>query len=280
MAVTKAPPIPTEPPSSNDPVLVGAGDIAVCDATGDETTAAILDKIEGTVFTLGDNAYPNGTPEQFQTCYQESWGRHKARTRPAPGNHEYLTEGARGYFEYFGARAGDPSRGYYSYDLGAWHIIVLNSEVGTGENSEQLQWLRDDLAQHPAQCTLAMFHRSLFSSGPHGQDGEGDNMLPAWNVLYENNVELVLGAHDHAYERFAPQNPQGEPDAARGIRQFVVGTGGGPPYPFGIIRPNSEKRLAGPPGVLKLTLHPTSYNWEFVSIAPLLFNDRGQTECH
>lgn len=269
---------PTEIPTA--PVLVGAGDIAVCDARGDEATAGILDNIEGTVFTLGDNVYPNGTLEQFQKCYEASWGRHKARTRPVPGNHDYNTGGARGYFEYFGARAGDPTRGYYSYKLGVWHILVLNSEIETDENSAQVQWIRDELAQQPTTCTVAMFHRPLFSSGPHGRDGSGEKTRALWNVLYENNVDVILNGHDHDYERFAPQNPQGERDDARGIRQFVVGTGGASPYIFGDPKANSEKRITGPFGVLKLTLHATSYDWEFISIAPLLFKDSGTGECH
>lgn len=271
-AATPAPPA--------DPVLAGAGDIAVCEATGDEATAKLLEKIPGTIFTLGDNVYPSGTLEQFHECYEPSWGRLKARTRPAPGNHDYATGGARGYYEYFGASAGEPGKGYYSYDLGAWHVIVLNSEIDTGANSAQLRWLRDDLAGHPAPCTAAIIHRPLFSSGPHGADGSGEVSRPLWDVLYENNADLILSGHDHDYERFAPQNPQGERDAARGIRQFVVGTGGASPYVFDAPKPNSEKRIAGPFGVLQLTLHPKGYDWEFVSILPLLFKDSGAGTCH
>ncbi len=252
----------------------------MCNARGDEATASILEKIQGTIFTLGDNVYPSGTLEQFQTCYEPTWGKLKARTLPIPGNHDYNTANARGYYQYFGARAGDPTRGYYSYELGAWHILALNSEIDTGENSEQVQWIRDELAQHPTQCTIAMFHRPLFSSGPHGRDGSGDKMRAVWNVLYENNVDMILNGHDHDYERFAPQNPQGERDDARGIREFVVGTGGAVPYVFGAVKLNSEKRITGAYGVLKLTLHATSYEWEFVSIAPLLFKDSGSDECH
>lgn len=269
--------LPTE--AADDPVLVGAGDIAVCGAAGDEATARILDGIEGTVFTLGDNVYPSGTLEEYQTCYEESWGRHKARTRPVPGNHDY-NSGGQGYYDYFGAVAGEPGRGYYSYDLGAWHVIVLNSEIETGEGSGQIEWLRADLQAHPATCTIALMHRPLFSSGPHGRDGSGEKVRPLWEVLYENNADVVAGGHDHNYERFARQNPQGEIDEARGIRQFVAGTGGAAPYPFGDVKPNSERHIAGPFGVLKLTLHATSYDWEFVSIAPLLFKDSGTGECH
>jgi hypothetical protein len=278
--------LPTPPPNSptvvisNDPVLIGAGDIAVCGAKGDEATAALLEAREGIIFTLGDNVYPNGTPQEFQECYDPSWGKLKARTRPIPGNHDYNTENALGYYTYFGASAGDPSKGYYAYDVGAWHIVALNSEVDTRANSPQVQWLLDDLAQSPARCTLALFHRPLFSSGPHGRDGSGEKTRALWEGLYENNADVILNGHDHDYERFAPQNPQGARDDARGIRQFVVGTGGAAPYQFGAIRPNSEKRFTGPFGVLKLTLHAASYDWEFISIAPLLFSDHGSGRCH
>lgn len=252
----------------------------MCEAKADEATAALVEKIDGTVFTLGDNVYPSGTVGQFESCYEPSWGRLKTRTRPVPGNHDYATAGASGYYGYFGERAGNPARGYYAYDLGAWHILALNSELDTSADSEQVQWIRDDLAQNRAMCTLAMFHRPLFSSGPHGRDGSGDKTRPLWDVLYENGVDVILNGHDHDYERFAPQNPRGERDDARGVREFVVGTGGATPYTFGAIRPNSEKRIAGTFGVLKLTLHASSYDWEFRSIAPLLFNDRGSGECH
>ena len=273
-------PTASSTPNVSDPVIVGAGDIAVCDATGDDATAQLLDNIDGIVFTLGDNVYPNGSAKQFKECYEPTWGRHKARTYPIPGNHDYNTGGAEAYYEYFGARAGEPGKGYYSFDVGAWHIVALNSEIETGENSAQVQWLRDDLAQHPAQCTLALFHRPLFSSGPHGRDGSGEKTRALWNVLYENNADVILNGHDHAYERFAPQNPQGERDDARGIRQFVVGTGGAVPYVFRDIQPNSEKRIAAMFGVLKLTLHARSYAWQFIPITRGLFGDSGTGECH
>ncbi len=267
-------------PPHTDPVLVGAGDIAVCGAEGDEATAKLLDSIPGTVFTLGDNVYPNGTLEQFHACYEPSWGRHKARTKPVPGNHDYNTAGAAGYYAYFGTSAGEPDKGYYSYDLGAWHIVVLNSEIETGADSVQVQWLRDDLVRHPAQCTLAMFHRPLFSSGPHGYDGSGDKTRPLWQVLYENNADVILNGHDHDYERFAPQDPQGQRDEARGIRQFVVGTGGAVPYIFGELKPNSEIQRAGQFGVLRLVLHDGSYEWTFLPVTGILFRDSGRGECH
>jgi hypothetical protein len=263
--------------SSTDPVFVGAGDIADCGLTSDEATSKLLDSIPGTVFTVGDNAYPYGTADEFAKCYASSWGRHKSRTRPVPGNHDYATGNASGYFGYFGASAGDPTKGYYSYGVGAWHIIALNSEIAVGAGSKQEQWLRADLAAHPAMCTLAYWHKPRFSSGPHNNDATYEAL---WQALYDGNADVVLNGHDHDYERFAPQDPLGRADAVRGIREFVVGTGGETLYPFTNIRPNSELRRTGVFGVLKLTLHATSYDWQFISAAGNTFTDSGTGACH
>ena len=276
-----ATPSPAATPRPADPVLVGAGDIASCSEEGDEQTAALLDKIEGTVFTLGDNVYPNGTARQFMACYDPTWGRHKARTRPVPGNHDYRTTGAAGYFGYFGGAAGDPATGNYSYDLGAWHVIVLNSNCGEiggcGPGSRQERWLKADLAAHPAPCTAAMWHHPRFSSAQHGDDGGMRNL---WRVLYEAGAELVLSGHDHTYERFGPQDADGKPDPARGMRQFVVGTGGKELYKFERIEADSEVHSNKTFGVLKLTLHPRGYDWEFVPVRDGVFHDSGSAECH
>jgi acid phosphatase type 7 len=267
--------------AAGDPVLVGAGDIAGCDTTGDEQTAKLLDNISGTVFTLGDNVYNSGTAAQFANCYGPSWGRHKARTKPSVGNHEYLTSGASGYFGYFGSAAGDPKKGYYSYDKGSWHIVVLNSNCspvgGCAAGSAQERWLTADLANHPNKCTLAYFHAPLYSSGEHGSSAY---VRPFWNALYQANADVVLSGHDHDYERFAPQDANGVADPERGIREFVVGTGGKSHYPFGTIRPNSQVRNANTYGVLKLTLHAGSYEWKFVPVAGKTFTDSGTTGCH
>jgi 3',5'-cyclic AMP phosphodiesterase CpdA len=272
---------PTPAPSDADPVLVGAGDIAACDSDGDEKTAALLDRIEGTVFTLGDNAYPAGTPEEFAKCYEPTWGRHRKRTRPAAGNHDYRIDGAAGYFSYFGASAGDPSRGYYSYDLGKWHVVVLNSNCkeldGCAAGSSQEKWLRQDLAAHAAPCTLAMWHHPRFSSGEHG---DIQAMADLWRTLSEEGVDVALAGHDHDYERFAPMDGDGKPDPARGMRSFIVGTGGKSSYVFDKIHPTSEVRNGETFGVLKLTLHPTSYNWEFVPVEGGTFRDSGSASCH
>ena len=273
-------PVPSPPPSG-DPVLVGAGDIASCSSAGDEATANLLDGIAGTVYTLGDNAYESGTATEFANCYDPTWGRQKARTRPAPGNHDYNTAGAGGYYGYFGAAAGDPSKGYYSYDLGAWHIVVLNSNCavagGCGAGSPQEQWLRQDLAASAAGCTLAYWHHPRFSSGEHGSDA---TMQAFWQALYDLNADVVLSGHDHDYERFAPQTPAGAADPARGIREFVVGTGGRSHYAITTVQPNSEAHNDTTYGVLKLTLHPSGYEWRFVPEAGKTFTDSGSGACH
>ena len=256
-----------------DPVFVGAGDIANCGNSNDEATAKLLDSIPGTIFTVGDNAYPDGTASQFTDCYAPTWGRHKDRTRPAPGNHDYHTAGAAGYFNYFGAAAGDPGKGYYSYNLGAWHIISLNSEV---TSSAQEQWLRADLAANNSRCTLAYWHHPRFSSGQHGNSTRSQAF---WQALYDAGADVVLNGHDHTYERFAPQNPSGQADPNRGIREFVVGTGGAGLYPFPTTQPNTEVRNNTTFGVLKLTLHATSYDWQFVPIAGQTFTDSGSADC-
>jgi acid phosphatase type 7 len=283
---SNAPAILTRPPANVDPsavTLVGAGDIASCDdLKGAEATAKLIDNIPGTVFAAGDLAYPDGSDEQFAECYAPTWGRFKDRTRPAAGNHEYQSDGASGYVRYFGATAGDPKKAYYSYDLGTWHIIVVNSECndvgGCGAGSEQEQWLRQDLNAHPAKCTLAYWHKPLFSSGAHGNDPE---MKPLWDDLYAANADVVLNGHDHDYERFAPQDPSGNSDPQRGIREFVVGTGGKNSHrTFARPKPNSEVRQADTFGVLKLTLHASSYDWEFVPEAGKTFTDFGAGACH
>jgi hypothetical protein len=266
-----------------DPVLVGAGDISICSNDNDEATAALLDGIEGTVFTLGDNVYDTGTASQFTNCYDPTWGRHKSRTRPSPGNHVYYTANATGYFNYFGSAAGDPTKGYYSYNLGFWHIVVINSNdscniISCAAGSAQEQWLRVDLAGSGAACTLAYWHHPRFSSG--NSHGNNPAMQAIWQALYDFGADVVLTGHEHNYERFARQDAAGAADPAHGIREFVVGTGGKSHYGFGVPKPNSEVRNGDTYGVLKLTLHPTSYDWEFVPIAGQTFTDSGSESCH
>jgi len=263
-------------------VLVGAGDIADCsEIEGAQATAALLASIPGTIFAAGDTGCPDGTEENFTKCYAPTWGRFKDRTRPAPGNHEYHIRGAAPYFKYFGAAAGEPGKGYYSYELGGWHIISLNSNCsdigGCGAGSAEETWLRHDLAAHPAKCTLAYWHHPLFTSGQHGNDPESKAF---WQDLYAAGAEIVINGHDHDYERFAPQDPDGRLDRARGIREFVVGTGGRHRRSFRPFIPNSESHDSDSFGVLKLTLYPDHYKWQFIPAAKATFTDSGQDTCH
>jgi hypothetical protein len=261
--------------------MVAAGDIAGCDTTGDEATAAIVDGIPGTVAALGDLAYESGTAAEFANCYDPSWGRFKSRTRPTPGNHEYYTSGAAPYYAYFGTIAGPPGNGYYSYDIGAWHAIVLNSNCGAvggcGPGSPQARWLLADLAAHRRFCTLAYWHHPRFSSGQRGDDS---SMSEFWKELYRADADLVLVGHDHDYERFAPQRPTAKPDPNHGIREFVVGTGGESHLPFVARKRNSQVRNNDTFGVLRLTLWAAGYDFRFVPVAGGAFTDSGSGVCH
>lgn len=260
-------------------VFVGAGDIAYCNWDWQERTAALLDDIEGTVFTLGDNSQNEGTHAQFRDCYDPSWGRHKWRTRPAIGNHDRLTPDGAGYFDYFGEAAGPWGRGYYSYDLGKWHIVVLDSNCdlvgGCHAGSVQERWLRDDLAANPARCTLAIWHHPLFNSGDVGNHPE---LRDLWLALAEAGAELVLSGHDHHYERFARQDGDGRFDPA-GMRQFIVGTGGATFHSPGVRQANSEVYKTGSLGLLKLELKPSGYTWEFIATPGDSFTDSGWDAC-
>jgi len=267
----------TVQPPPGSVVFVGAGDIADCETTTDEATATLLDAIPGTVFTAGDNAYHDGTATDFANCYEPTWGRHKARTRPSPGNHDYLTSGAAGYFAYFGPNAGPAGLGYYSYDLGDWHIISLNSEISKAVGSPQEVWLRTDLAANTKQCTLAYWHKPLFSSGEHGSL---PGSKPLWKALQQYNAEVVVVGHDHNYERFAPQDSIGVADPANGLRQLVVGTGGTELRAMNTPIANSEVQNSDTHGVLRFTLHSTGYEWEFIPVAGKTFTDSGSGSCH
>jgi hypothetical protein len=263
-------------------VVAAAGDIAVCYSEGDEATARLLSNIRGTVLTLGDNVYDDGTPEEFADCYGPSWGRHKDRTKPSPGNHDYHTERADGYFGYFGEAAGEPGKGYYSYDLGEWHLVALNSNCeevgGCDASSPQVRWLKVDLAKDDKSCTLAYFHHPLFTSGKY-RPGIPE-VKPLWEALYAAGADVVLNGHDHNYQRFAPQDPSGEADPERGIRQFVVGTGGASHYAIVAPTANSEVHDDDTYGVLKLTLRPEGYDWRFIPVEGARFTDSGSARCH
>jgi acid phosphatase type 7 len=267
-----------------DPALLAAGDIANCKIIGGaQATAKIIEAIPGTVAAIGDLALSNGSAQEFTDCYDKTWGAFKSRTRPAPGNHEYHSSGAKPYFDYFGAAAGDPEKGYYSYSLGAWHIVALNGECkdigGCQSGSPEEGWLREDLRMHQASCTLAYWHEPLFSSG--AKHGNNSAYRDFWQDLYNANATIVLNGHDHDYERFAPQDPDGKANPKRGIREFVVGTGGNHERQFAATpQPNSEVRMTGTFGVLKLTLHPHGYDWEFIPQAGKSFHDSGSGSCH
>jgi hypothetical protein len=276
------------PPTREGAVsVVAAGDIARCGSEEDEATAALVEKEpDATVLALGDNAYPEGLNDDYEQCFGPGWGRFKERIRPTPGNHEYayFHKDAAAYFDYFGDAAGPYGTGYYSFDLGSWHLVALNSNCdaealhGCGPDSPQVEWLRDDLREHAAMCTLAYWHHPRFSAGPmHFSD---DSVQTFWDVLAEADADVVLSGHEHNYQRFAPQTPSGEPDPDRGIREFVVGTGGGQLYPIGDELPTTEVQQSDAHGVLFLTLYEGGYDWRFEPVAGQEFTDRGSGRCH
>jgi len=298
---------PTQPPPPADApakevalagaaVMIGVGDIALCGSDGDEATAAIVDslvkedsaaKVETAVFTMGDNAYPSGSEGAraiFTRCFAPSW-----RTRrimqvihPSPGNHDFESTSGPGYYTYFGDKAGPPGKGYYSYDIGKWHVIALNSELlfdrpFLPQARAQEEWLRADLKDHGKPCTLAYWHRPLFSSGVHGPTSAVETL---WNILYENGADLIINGHEHHYERFLRQTPLGVPDSVKGIEQIIAGTGGGilrnVEYPLAAY---SEMQISGHFGVLKLTLGDGEYRRAFIDTNGRVW-DRGGGKCH
>jgi calcineurin-like phosphoesterase family protein len=277
-------------------VLIGAGDIAQCQTRADEATAAVVDSVlkadsvagvHDAVFTLGDHAYPVGSDADFQQCFGSSWGSSSRRImrviRPAIGNHEHNTENGAPYYRYFKERAGQPGRGYYSYDLGEWHVVVLNSEIAANsrfpgdERTAQEDWLKKDLEDHKKLCTVAYFHRPLFSSGGHTGDIRVFNF---WDILYRAGVDLVLNGHEHHYERFLAQTPTAALDTLRGMTQIIVGTGGA--TLTGIRSPaarNSVQRIQGHYGVLKLTLGAGEWRHAFLDTRSRIW-DVGGGKCH
>ena len=265
---------------TSDAVLVGAGDIATCGGDADSATAALVEGVPGAVFTAGDNAYENGSVKDFHDCYDPTWGAFKDRTRPSAGNHDWQTKDLAGYLSYFGDAAAPSGTSWYSYDLGAWHVIVLDSDCsnvgGCGADSPQGRWLAADLKASSSLCTLAIWHHPRFSSGFHGNDR---SVEPFWSALYASGADLIVNGHDHDYERFAPQDPAGHEDRERGMREFVVGTGGAELRPFVIGRANSELRASGSFGIIKLDLHQGSYDWHFIPTAGE-FTDSGTAPCH
>ena len=258
-------------PPTQTLVVAVAGDIA-SNGSGDEQTAAVLDRIApAVVLTTGDNAYPDGTLSEFQAHYEPTWGRHRMRTRPSPGNHDYHTEGASGYFAYFGARAPGP---YYSFDVGSWHLISLNSEISMDEGSAQYRWLQSDLAASRARCTLAYWHKPRFVAGRYD---DFTFTTPIWRLLYAAKAEVVLNGHDHNYQRYGLLTPDGAPAPVRGIREFVVGTGGVGLYDLS-GDPRREAAQARVLGVLQLTLRTSAYDWSFVPVSGR-YSDTGSGTC-
>ncbi len=263
-------PLPSLEPEAT--TLLAVGDIGSCDGIADEAVASLASALPGTIAVLGDIAYPDGSAENFASCFDPAWGPMRERMRPAPGNHEYQTTDASGYFSYFGALAGTPGEGWYSYDLGAWHLIVLNSNcafVGCEEGSAQHDWLVADLLANPETCTLTYWHHPRFSSGRHGDDPQTDAL---WHALADAGADLVLGGHDHSYERIGPIDS---------MRSFVVGTGGRSLYEF--PRPalaRTERRVNDSYGLLMLTLRDGEFSWQFVPAAGSTLRDSGTAPCH
>lgn len=273
-------PTVTLTPTPTPVILIGAGDIAGCGEEGDEQTAALLEREpQAAIFTAGDNVYDLGAAIEYKNCFGPSWGRFKDRIHPSPGNHDYMTNKGRPYYAYFGAAAGEPLKGYYSYDLGDWHIVALNTncnEVGCGKESPEALWLRQDLQNSTRRCSLLYWHHPRWSSGLAGTNGA---ISTFWKIAYEFGAEVVVNGHDHDYERFAPQDGEGSADPL-GVREFVVGTGGAYLRKFGEVQPNSEVRNSSTHGVLKLLLYPDRYQWEFIPVEGGEFTDSGSGECH
>jgi hypothetical protein len=274
-------------PADQVAILVGAGDIVGCrNPQGSLATAKLIEKIPGTVFAAGDLVYDALTVGQFQNCYGRSWGKFKDRTRPAPGNHEYREYNAAPYFQYWAGQAGPAGKGYYSYELGAWHVVVLNTNCeaislgGCGSGSPQDNWLRQDLADHRGSCIVAYGHHALFSSGIFRSHAVHPELKRLWEDLYAAHADVILAGHEHSYERFAPQDPEGRSDPQHGIREIVVGTGGRSHDPLGLATPNSEVRNYDTYGVLKLTLSAQDYAWEFIPEEGRTFRDSGSGVCH
>lgn len=259
-------------------VLVGASDIAACGSEGDDLTANLLDNIPGIVFTAGDTVQGDGTAQYWEECYLPTWGRHKDRTRPALGNHEYQgVPSPDAYFDFFGEeRAGERGKGYYYYYVGSWLIIVMNSMIDAGRGTAQDQWMREVLAANPTQCTLAIWHHPVFSSGAYGSS---NRMRNVWRVMYAAGVDVIINGDAHHYERFAPMDPNGQLDPEHGIRQFIVGTGGGALTPLGRAYRATEARQNEAWGVLKLTLGGGGYSWEFIPVEGRTWTDSGSAPC-
>jgi hypothetical protein len=291
--------------AAGDPVIAASGDIA-CDPANSSfkgglgtssqcrqkyTSDLLVGQTLAAVLPLGDNQYECAGTQAFSSSYDPSWGRVKDISHPVAGNHEYSTSGgtdcdstgkALGYFNYFGSAAGDPSKGYYSYNIGAWHLIALNtgncSKIGgCGSGKPEEVWLRNDLASNPAVCTLAYWHQPRFSSNLSSPNSASSTF---WKDLYDAGADVILNGHIHNYERFAPQTPSGVSDPSTGIREFVVGVGGRSAASITTSNASNSEIRGKTYGVLDLTLHPTSYDWQFLPEAGKTFTDAGSSVCH
>jgi 3',5'-cyclic AMP phosphodiesterase CpdA len=276
--------VPTPVPGESPTVALAVGDIVSASSPGDEATAKLLDSQPGAILALGDNVYENGTESEFQQVFDVSWGRHKSRIRPVPGNHEYNTPEAAPYYKYFGAAAGEPDKGFYAYDLGPhWRVLAINSELenriaASGLESRQLEWVESELKANSGKHVMAVWHHPRYSSGIHG---DNPFMDATWDLLVKYGAELVLAGHDHEYERFAPMDQNGKRDETRGLRSFVVGTGGGTLSPITDgVQANSEAHDDQTWGVLKVSLYSNRYTWEFLPIEGKSFRDQGEGRCH
>lgn len=279
----------TQPTPGASVTVYAAGDIADCRygpgpvypvaKTADLLFPLLQQDSAARVLALGDNAYQKGSLAEYNHCYQPTWGKFKDRTHPSPGNHEYQTPDAQGYFDYFGAAAGPDKRGYYRVQLGAWQVYSLNSNLKDLAQQQQLAWLKQELASNPARCTLAYWHHPMFSSGPHG-NSKSKNVPELWNLLAAAKVDLILNGHDHHYERFAAQDANGQSDSADGMVQFVVGTGGSGLYEMKALKKNSKAAQDKELGVLKLVLKEDGFDWQFLPVAGGSFADSGSQACH
>jgi len=266
---------PPPPPLTGQTVVVAAvGDIGLCGSTAVEQTAHLVESIDGQVLLAGDLAYSQGSMTDFLRCFDPAWGAFRRRWRPSPGNHEYETPGAAAYFQYFGPSAGNGGRSFYAFRTGDWLVLMLDSNVPTGVGSSQYEFVRSELTSTNAPCALAVWHHPLFTSGPNGPNSY---LRDLWTLLYERGLDVIVNGHDHLYERFGKQDVDGRSDA-RGIRQFIAGTGGAQLYDFMRITPNSQVRIKSH-GVLRLTLSPSTYDWAFVDIDGTVA-DSGSDSCH
>jgi acid phosphatase type 7 len=255
--------------------LLVAGDIGECTDGGPFLTGKLLDHLDGIILAAGDIAYERGSDADFRSCFDRAWGRHKARIHPVPGNHEYASKHAAPYYRYFGERAAPPN-GYYSFDLGSWHVVALNSNIGTARGSDQERWLRDDLQKTASRCILAFMHHSYLSSGWHGRT---ESLTALVEDFHHYGVSIVITGHDHHYERFTPTAPNDRADGAYGVRFFVVGTGGAELHSIIFRAPGSEAAQFGVWGLLGLNLHESGYDWEFLPAQATDFRDAGSGRC-